>query len=68
MQVKKAIFAAAHECVSFGGVEARRPCDQPLEAMLSSPPGPRELVVRSRAREDGPVAVAVKDVGVGIAP
>ena len=29
---------------------------------------PRELVVRSLAREDGQVAVAVKDVGVGIAP
>ena len=42
--------------------------DNALEAMAVVTAQPRELVVRSLAREDGQVAVAVRCISVGIAP
>ena len=39
-----------------------------LEAMAVVTAQPRELVVRSLAREDGQVTVAVRCVSVGVAP
>ena len=67
MLVKKTFFATAHGCVPFGGIEARQPWTMPRSHGCRHRPAAR-AVVRSLAGEDGQVAVAVKDVAVGIAP
>ena len=67
MLVKKTFFATAHGCVPFGGIDARQPWTMPRSHGCRHRPAAR-AVVRSLAGEDGQVAVAVKDVAVGIAP